>query len=59
MIARPHRRSADAMGGIGGIVRKPLVLVLGAVGVVVTVLRRRQNQADAALWREATSDSSR
>ena len=37
--------------------RKPLVLVVGVVGVVVTLLRRRQSQADAALWREATSDS--
>jgi hypothetical protein len=40
-------------------VTKPLVLVAGVVGVVVAVLRRRQSQADAALWREATSDSSR
>jgi len=39
-------------------VRKPIVLVAGLVGVVVTVLRRRQSNADAALWREATSDSS-
>ena len=59
MNVRPQQRPVNAMGGIGGIVRKPLVLVLGAVGVVVTVLRRRQTQADAALWREATSDSSR
>jgi hypothetical protein len=40
-------------------VRKPIVLVAGAIGVAVAVLRRRQSQADAALWREATSDSSR
>jgi len=38
---------------------KPLVLVAGVIGVVVTVLRRRQSRADAALWREATSDTSR
>jgi hypothetical protein len=35
------------------------MLVAGLVGVVVTVMRRRQSHADAALWREATSDSSR
>ncbi|MGH8861659.1 MAG: DLW-39 family protein [Jatrophihabitantaceae bacterium] len=39
--------------------RKPLVLLAGLVGLVVTVLRRRQSNTDAALWREATSDSSR
>ena len=39
--------------------RKPIVLVLGAVTAVVVVLKRRQSRADAALWREATSDSSR
>ena len=38
---------------------KPLVFLAGLAGVVVTVLRRRQSQADAALWREATSDTSR
>ena len=43
----------------GGIVGKPIVLVAGAVGVAVALLRRRQSRADAALWREATSDSSR
>ena len=40
-------------------VTKPLILLAGVVGVMVTVLRRRQSHADAALWREATSDSSR
>ena len=39
--------------------RKPLVLVLGAAGVAAALLRRRKAHADAALWREATSDSSR
>ena len=38
---------------------KPLLLLAGLLGVAVTVMRRRQAQADAALWREATSDSSR
>jgi cytochrome c-type biogenesis protein CcmH/NrfF len=38
---------------------KPVIAVVGLVGVVVAVLRRRQTQADQALWREATSDSSR
>jgi hypothetical protein len=40
-------------------VNKPLVLLAGAVTAAVVVLRRRQNHADAALWREATSDTSR
>jgi hypothetical protein len=35
------------------------VLVAGAVTAVVVVLKRRQSRADQALWREATSDSSR
>ena len=39
--------------------RKPIVLMLGAITAVVVVLKRRQSRADAALWREATSDSSR
>ena len=39
--------------------RKPVIAVIGLVGVVVTLMRRRQSQADQALWREATSDSSR
>ena len=38
---------------------KPFVLIAGLASVVVTVLRRRQTKADAALWREATSDTSR
>jgi hypothetical protein len=41
------------------VVTKPLMLLAGVVGVAVAVLRRRQAQADAELWREATSDSSR
>jgi hypothetical protein len=40
-------------------VNKSVVLLVGAVAAVVVVLKRRQSQADAALWREATSDSSR
>jgi hypothetical protein len=59
MTSAPQPAAGRNDGAIGGIVRKPLVLVLGAVGVAVAVLRRRQTRADAALWREATSDSSR
>jgi len=40
-------------------VRKPVIAVIGLVGVAVAVIRRRQSRADQALWREATSDSSR
>jgi hypothetical protein len=36
-----------------------LILSAGALGAVVAILRRRKTQADEALWREATSDSSR
>ncbi len=39
--------------------KRLLVLVVGGVGAAVAVLRRRKTQADTALWREATSDSSR
>lgn len=39
--------------------KKPLMLVLALVGAVVAAFKRRKGQADAALWREATSDSSR
>ncbi|HEY2297926.1 MAG TPA: DLW-39 family protein [Jatrophihabitans sp.] len=38
---------------------KPVIAVIGLVGVAVAVMRRRQAHADQALWREATSDSSR
>lgn len=38
--------------------KKPLLLVLALVGTAVAALKRRKGQADAALWREATSDSS-
>jgi hypothetical protein len=38
---------------------KPFVLAAALAAAVVSVLRRRQAQATAALWREATSDSSR
>ncbi len=40
-------------------VNKALILAAGALGALVAVLRRRKSQADAALWREATSDTSR
>jgi hypothetical protein len=39
--------------------RKPLFLVVAVAGAVVAVLRRRRVATDTALWREATSDSSR
>ena len=39
--------------------KKPVLLVVGAVTAATVVLRRRRSQVDAALWREATSDSSR
>jgi hypothetical protein len=40
-------------------VKKPLLLVAAVAGAVAAVLKRRRAQTDAALWREATSDSSR
>jgi hypothetical protein len=46
-------------GGKVGHVKKPLVLAIALAGVVIAALKRRRGQADAALWREATSDSSR
>ena len=39
--------------------RTPIVLAVALAGAVVAALKRRRGQADAALWREATSDSSR
>jgi hypothetical protein len=41
------------------ILRKPVVLVAAVVGAAIAVVKRRNSQAGAALWREATSDSSR
>lgn len=41
------------------VIKKPLVLAVALAGAVAAVLKRRQAEADAALWREATSDSSR
>ena len=38
---------------------KPLLLAVAVAGAVFAALKRRRGQADAALWREATSDSSR
>ncbi len=35
------------------------VLLIAAAGAAAATLKRRKSQADAALWREATSDSSR
>ncbi|HEV7193598.1 MAG TPA: DLW-39 family protein [Jatrophihabitantaceae bacterium] len=39
--------------------KKPVVLAVALAGAVIAALRRRRGQADEALWREATSDSSR
>ncbi len=39
--------------------KKPLLLVLAVAGATVAALKRRRSRNDAALWREATSDSSR
>jgi hypothetical protein len=41
------------------VVKKPIVLLFAVAGVLAAAVRRRKGQADAALWREATSDSSR
>jgi hypothetical protein len=38
---------------------KSVLLVAAVAGALVAALKRRRGQADAALWREATSDSSR
>jgi hypothetical protein len=40
--------------------RKPLLVMTALSGAVLAmILRRRKADADAALWREATSDTSR
>ena len=39
--------------------KKPFLLVAAVAGAVFATLKRRRAQADAALWRETTSDSSR
>jgi hypothetical protein len=41
------------------VVTKPLLAALGIAGAVLAVLRRRKAKTHAALWREATSDTSR
>ena len=38
---------------------KPLLLIAAIAAAAVATLKRRQAQATAELWREATSDSSR
>jgi len=40
-------------------VTKSLVLLLGAAAAALAVLRRRKARDTTALWREATSDTSR
>ena len=39
--------------------KRVALLVVAALGGAVAVLRRRKAAADTALWREATSDTSR
>ena len=39
--------------------RKPLLLIVALAGAVIATLKKRKAQDSAALWREATSDSSR
>jgi hypothetical protein len=34
------------------------IVVAGGLGAAAAILRRRKSEADNALWREATSDSS-
>jgi hypothetical protein len=38
---------------------KPFLLALGVAAAAFAALRRRKGQDSTALWREATSDSSR
>ena len=40
-------------------VKRPIVLVLGLAATAIAVLRRRKVAADATVWRDATSDTSR
>jgi hypothetical protein len=40
-------------------VKKPLLFALAIAGAAAAALKRRRGRNDAALWREATSDSSR
>jgi hypothetical protein len=40
-------------------VGKRLLVLLGLAGAALAVLKRRKDQDATALWREATSDSSR
>jgi hypothetical protein len=39
--------------------KRPILLLLGLAGAAAAVLKRRKDQQTVALWREATSDSSR
>ena len=39
--------------------RRPIMVAAAAAGAALALLKRRRGQADTALWREATSDSSR
>jgi hypothetical protein len=40
-------------------VKRVVFLLIAMAGATCAFMRRRRSQADAALWREATSDSSR
>ncbi|MDP9117262.1 MAG: DLW-39 family protein [Actinomycetota bacterium] len=39
--------------------RRPFFLIAAVAGVAAAILKKRRGHSDAALWREATSDSSR
>ena len=41
------------------VVRKPILLAAAVAGALAAVVKRRNSRASEALWREATSDSSR
>ena len=39
--------------------RRPLLLIVALAGAIIATLKRRKAHDSAALWREATSDTSR
>jgi hypothetical protein len=58
-MAEIHSQRTRRMGRVVEQVSKPIVAIAAALAAVFAVVKRRRGQADAALWREATSDSSR
>ena len=61
-LSRLWTHCRTTIGGkvaIVNLVRKPLLLAAAVGGALLAVVRRRHSQASEALWREATSDSSR